>query len=187
MKSVKSINKTLNDYIKEAKFDMVSYFIILGILIVVEIILYILYGKPVAICFLFLVLAHFLFTTDKITSYNNVLRINKYLISNQLENKIGNIIFWNEKNYFLTDNYILLVKTFKVHCIDYKDIKTISKRIERKLNKHSGTNEFLTIELKDNKKYNILIWTTFLIGEEYKDISEFLIEKNSKIEVIENH
>lgn len=187
MKNVQLINKTLNDYIKEAKDDMVLYFIILGILIVVQIILYILYGIPVVICFLFLVLAHLLFTTDKITSYNNVLRINKYLISNQLENKIGNIIFWNEKNYFLTDNYLILVKNFKVHCIDYKDIKTISKRIEIKLNKHSGTNEFLTIELKDNNKYDILIWTTFLVGEEYKDISDFLIEKNSKIEVIENH
>lgn len=187
MKNVQPINKTLNDYIKEAKDDMVLYFIILGILIVVQIILYILYGIPVAICFLFLVLAHLLFTTDKITSYNNVLRINKYLISNQLENKIGNIIFWNEKNYFLTDNYLILVKNFKVHCIDYKDIKTISKRIEIKFNKHSGTNEFLTIELKDNKKYDILIWTTFLVGEEYIDISEFLIEKNSKIEVIGNH
>ena len=186
MKDVKLTNKTLYDYIKEAKSDMILYFVILGILIIVQIILYILYGIPVAICFLFLVLAHLLFTTDKITSYNNVLKINKYLINNQLENKIGNILFWNEKDYFLTDNYILLVKKFKVNCIDYKEIKVISKRIEIRLNDRSGANEYLTIELRNNKKYDILIWTTFLVGEEYKNISEFLIEKNPEIEVIEN-
>ena len=183
MKNVKPTNKTLYDYIKEAKSDMILYFVILGILIIVQIILYILYGIPVSICFLFLVLAHLLFTTYKITSYNNVLKINKYLINNQLENKIGNIIFWNEKDYFLTDNYILLVIHFKVNCIDYKEIKTISKRMEIIVNKHSGANEYLTIELRNNKKYDILIWTTYLIGEEYKDISEFLIEKNPEIEV----
>lgn len=186
MKNVNTTSKILNDYIKEAKSDMILYFIILGILIIASIVLYILYGISVAVCFLFLVLVHLLFTTDKIVSYNNVLKINKYLINNQLENKIGNIIFWNEKNYFLTDNYILLIKSFKVHCIDYKNIKTISKRIEIKTNKHSGVNEFLTIELKDNKKYDILTWTTYLTGEEYKDISEFLLEKNPKIKVIEN-
>ena len=186
MKDVKLTNKTLYDYIKEAKSDMILYFIILGILIIVQIVLYILYGIPVAICFLFFILAHLLFTTDKIVSYKNMLKINKYLINNQLENKIGNIIFWNEKNYFFTDNYILLVKNFKVHCIDYKNIKTISKRIKIRTNKHSGVNEFLNIELKDNKKYDILIWTTYLVGEEYKDVSKILIEKNSEIKVIEN-
>ena len=93
MKNIKQTIKTLNDYIKEAKTDMILYLIILGILIIAQVVLYILYGIPVAICFLFLVLAHFLFTIDKIASYNNVLKINKYLINNQLENKIGNIIF----------------------------------------------------------------------------------------------
>ena len=183
MKNVKESLKTLNDYIKEAKFDMILYFIILCILVILQVVLYILYGIPVAICFLFLVLVHLLFTTDKIALYNNVLKINKYLINNKLENKIGNILFWNEKNYFLTDNYILFVKNFKVNCIDYKDIKTISKRIEIR---YKGVNEYLIIELNDDKKYDILIWTTFLVGEECKDISELLIEKNSKIEVIEN-
>ena len=80
----------------------------------------------------------------------------------------------------------MLVKSFKVHHIDYKDIKIISKKMEIRVNKHSGANEFLTIELKDNKKYDILIWTTYLVGEEYKDISKLLIEKNPKIKVIEN-
>ena len=186
MKDVKLTNKTLYDYIKEAKSDMILYFAILGILIIVQIILYILYGIPVAICFLFLVLAHLLFTTDKIISYRNVLKIKKYLFDNCLENKIGKIIFWNELNYFLTDNYIIIVKKFKVDCISYQDIKTISKKIDIKISKHSGVNEYLTIELKDNRKYDILIWTTYLVGEEYKDISEFLIEKNPEIEVIEN-
>ena len=183
MKNIKPTTKTLNDYIKESKSDMILYLIILGILIIALIVLYILYGIPVAICFLFIVLAHLIFTTDKIASYNNVLKINKYLINNHLENKIGNIIFWNELNYFLTEKYILLVKNFKVHFIDYKGIKTINKKTEIR---RKGANEYLTIELKNAKKYDILIWTTFLVGEEYKDISEFLIEKNSNIKVIKN-
>ena len=74
MKDVKLTNKTLYDYIKEAKSDMILYFAILGILIIVQIILYILYGIPVAICFLFLVLAHLLFTTDKIISYSILMK-----------------------------------------------------------------------------------------------------------------
>lgn len=186
MKNVKQTVKTLNDCIKEAKSDMILYFIILGILVIAQIVLYILYGIPVAICFLFLVLAHLIFTTDKITSYRNVLKINKYLINNHLENKIGKIIFWNEKNYFLTDNYILLVKSFKANCVSYQEIKAISKRVDIRISDHSGASEYLTIELKDDKKYDILIWTTYLVGEEYKDISEFLMEKNPKIKVIEN-
>ena len=143
MKNIKPTKKSLNDYIQEAKSDVILYFVILGILILALIILYILYGTPVAICLLFLVLGHLTFTIDKIISYKNVLKINKYLINNQLETKIGNIVFWNEKNYFLTDDYILLVKKFEVNCIDYKDIKILSKRMEIK---PSGVNEFLIVE-----------------------------------------
>ena len=51
MKNVKESLKTLNDYIKEAKFDMILYFIILGILVISQVVLYILYGIPVAIFF----------------------------------------------------------------------------------------------------------------------------------------
>ena len=79
MKNVKESLKTLNDYIKEAKFDMILYFIILCILVILQVVLYILYGIPVAICFLFLVLVHLLFTTDKIALYNNVLNRHFFL------------------------------------------------------------------------------------------------------------
>ena len=42
------------------------------------------------------------------------------------------------------------------------------------------------IELKNNKKYEVLTWPTYLVGEEYKDISDILLDKNSNIEVIAN-
>lgn len=67
--------KTFNDYLLEVKSDMILYFVILAILIGVLIILYMLYGVQGAICFIFLLLAHLIFTLDKITSYRNILKI----------------------------------------------------------------------------------------------------------------
>lgn len=148
--------KTFNDYLLEVKSDMILYFVILAILIGVLIILYMLYGVQGAICFIFLLLAHLIFTLDKITSYRNILKIEKYLIDNKLENKIGNILLWNEKNYFLTDNFMIIVKKNKVNCFSYQDIKSISKRVDIEISKHSGMQEYLTIELKNNKKYEVL-------------------------------
>lgn len=177
-------DKKINDYVVETKSDMFLYLIILVILIITAVILNVLYGEAVLYTFIAFVLFHLFFTFDKITSYRNILRIKKCLVNNNLENKIGNIIFWNEKNYFLTDNYVLIVKGLKVDCISYQDIKSISKRMDINFGKHSGAQEYLTIEVSSGKQYDILTWSTYLVGEEYKDISDILLEKNSKIDVI---
>ena len=181
---MKKQEKTFNDYLLEVKSDMILYFVILAILMVALVILDMLYGIKGAICSLFLVLAHLIFTLDKVTSYRNILKIEKYLIDNKLENKIGNILFWNEKNYFLTDNFMIIIKKKEVNCFSYQDIKSISKRVDVEISKHSGMQEYLTIELKNNKKYEVLTLSTYLVGEEYKDISDILLDKNSDIYVI---
>ena len=44
---------------------------------------------------------------ERINAYSNIKLIKAYLVNNNLIDKIGTIDFWNEKNYFLTKDYLL--------------------------------------------------------------------------------
>ena len=48
------------------------------------------------------------------------------------------------------------------------------------MGKKSKYEEFLTI-VTNNNEYEILIYTTIMVEEEYKDISEYLLDKNPNI------
>ena len=94
-------------------------------------------------------------------------------------NDIGRIFFWNNQEYMITDNYFIIINKKKVIHFQYNDIEELYKKTNYK---HGGLNEYLYIRLKNNEEYKVLIWTTFLVNEEYKDISEYLLSKNKSIE-----
>ena len=50
---------------------------------------------------------------ERINAYSNIKLIKAYLVNNNLIDKIGTIDFWNEKNYFLTTNYLIIVNNKK--------------------------------------------------------------------------
>ena len=93
-------------YIKKNKNDIIVYFIVF---VVVTIILFII-GKITNFYYIML-LDIFLINSclSKIGTKYNLKRIEKYVYSNNLHNKIGKIEYWNNHNYFLTQKYIILV------------------------------------------------------------------------------
>lgn len=178
-------NKNLNDYIEMAKYDIMLYLLLF--LIITGVIVFYFYKTKIWF-YLFIPFVLFVVFLSKISTYINLLSIRKYLLNNNLIEKMGNIIFWNYKNYFLTDNYFIIKRTAFVDCFSYKDILEIYK--EKKItlkSKYSSISEYLHIRLKNGNQHKILIDTTKLVNEEYKDITNILLEKNSNIKIIEKY
>ena len=111
----------------------------------------------------------------------NLNKIDKYLKDNDLVNKIGKIEYWNEKNYFLTENYVIIFVDKKVRIFSYSDIASISKKNDVKLKSYSRLDEYLAIMLLNDEQYSILLYITVLTNGKYKDISDFLLNKNNNI------
>lgn len=111
----------------------------------------------------------------------NLNKIDKYLKDNDLVNKIGKIEYWNEKNYFLTENYVIIFVDKKVIIFSYSDIASISKKNDVKLKSYSRLDEYLAIMLLNDEQYRILLYITVLTNRKYKDISDFLLNKNNNI------
>ena len=88
------------------------------------------------------------------------------------------IKFWNEEYYILTDNYII-IKNKKITHFEYNKIKKIKKT--KKYHHRGGYDIYLNITLQNKEEYKILIYTTSLVNEEYKDISGFILEKIDKL------
>ena len=86
----------INDYIKIAKTDIYVYIIIL--ILISLILLFISY--KVNWYYLMIFCIAFPFTIiNRILTYRNLKNIKNYLIENSLLDKIGKIVFWNEKNF----------------------------------------------------------------------------------------
>ena len=68
----------------------------------------------------------------------------------------------------------------EIHSFKYSEIERIFKESYVELSKHSYSQEHLHIIANDND-FKILISTTVLVGEDYKDISDYLIKKNPNI------
>ena len=115
----------------------------------------------------------------------NLNKIDKYLKDNDLVNKIGKIEYWNEKNYFLTENYVIIFVDKKVRIFSYSDIASISKKNDVKLKSYSRLDEYLAIMLLNDEQYRILLYITVLTNGKYKDISDFLLNKNNEIYCLE--
>lgn len=172
-------NKTVDEYVNIAKTDILVYIIMLTL--ITFILLFISY--KVNWFYLMIFCIAFPFTIiNKILTYRNLKNIKKYLTENSLLDKIGKIFFWNEKNYFLTDKYIITSEYNITSLYKYDDILKISKRKNTVLNsKHSYYEEYLIITFKDKEQIELLVYTTALVDEEFKDITEFLLNKNKNI------
>ena len=168
-------DKSINEYIIEAKYDILVYLLFFIIIITIAAIFsfYASHWSPIVFSFIFV---YFVF--GRIVSYKNIKKIEKHLINKKIINNIGKIVFWNEQEYMLTDNYYIIVNKRKVVHFQYDDIKELYKKINYR---HGGFNEYLYIGLKNNQEYSVLIWTTFLVNEEHKDIREYLLSKNKNI------
>lgn len=121
---------------------------------------------------------------ERIDTLLTLKKIKSYLVENNLLDKIGNIDYWNDRYYFLTDNYMIIKQNKIIDAFKYSEIERIYKESYVELSKHSYSQEHLHIVVNNND-FKILISTTVLVGEDFRDISDYLIEKNPKIIVDE--
>ena len=177
-------NSIFEKYINENKNDIIVYFIVL---LVITIVLFII-GKVINFYYI-LLLDIFLVNAllSKINVKGNLKQIENYIYDNKLDKKIGEIEYWNDCNYFLTCNCIILLENKLINIIPYNKIKTISYENKITLSKISHIDRILYITLDNNKKYNFLVHSTLLVNEKTKDIGLYLKSKNDKIKIIENN
>lgn len=172
--------KTIDEYVTIAKYDIIVW-IFVTILLTIGLLIY--SYKQDFYDYLFFLMIPIFFSFSKILTYINVKMIKNYLIKNNLIQKIGKIYFWNDKNYFLTDNYMIILNKIKIVHFEYDDITEIYK-INEITGRHSiGMDEYLNIKLKNNNVYKVLISSTKLVDETTKDITEFLLKKNPNINI----
>ena len=175
-------NKTIDDYIIEAKTDIYVY------IIVAFIILFFLLFFSYKVKFYYLLIVSifpFLSIFTKIEVYHRVKRVKQYLIKNSLLDKIGKIDYWNNECYFLTENYMIFITKKSIDIFSYSDIKEIEKEINYKVGSsvsHTSPTDYLHIILNDNRQYKVAINIgANLVNEDVRDISSYLLEKNKKI------
>ena len=173
---------TIDEYIDIGKYDIFVYIIITIILFII--LLYIGY-KNNFYYILLLDIIMIIRIIERIDTYHTLKEIKAYLIKNNLLDKIGNIDYWNERYYFLTDNYMIIKQNKEIFSIKYSQIKKIFKERKLKLSGYSNYKEYLNIITNDNE-FKILIISTILVGEDYKDISDYLIKKNANIIIDKN-
>lgn len=175
-------NKTIDDYIIEAKTDIYVY------IIVAFIILFFLLFFSYKVKFYYLLIVSifpFLSIFTKIEVYHRVKRVKQYLIKNSLLDKIEKIDYWNNEYYFLTENYMIFITKKSIDIFSYSDIKEIEKEINYKVGSsvsHTSPTDYLHIILNDNRQYKVAINVgANLVNEDVRDISSYLLEKNKKI------
>lgn len=172
-------NKTVDDYIGIAKTDVIFYFV-LAIIIFVGLLIFSLFIKFYYVIFVSLVMVFPIIS--RIVTYYNLKTIKEYLVEKDLLSKIGKIDYWNEKYYFLTENYMIIKQNKMIYAFPYSEIKKMHKENNFKLGRYSRYQEYLHLVLNDYE-FRILTYSTILVSEDYKEIDKYLLEKNPNIEI----
>ncbi len=169
-------------YIKENKNDITVYLIVL---IIVSIVLFII-GKITNFYYI-LFLDIFLISAllSRVNARKNIKQIEKFIYDNKYDEKIGKIEYWNEFNYFLTENYIILLENKMIEVIPYNKIKSICYENKINLGYIGHIDRNLYVILENGNKYKFLVHSTLLVNEKTKDIGIYLQTKNKNIEIIE--
>lgn len=178
MKNNEKKKLTLDEYINIGKSDIIVYVSVTLILLIIFLYVGIKYNVYYYLFFVGLIIIGR--TYERIETLVTLKQIKKYLTDNNLLDKIGNIDYWNEKYYFLTDNYMIIKQGKEIYSFNYSEIERIYKESNLVLNKHSRSQEYLHI-IVGNNNFIILIYSTVLVGEDFKDISDYLIKKNPNI------
>ncbi len=173
---------TINEYIDIAKWNIVIYVIVSVIVLLIFLYIGIKYNFYYHLIFIGIMII--VKIGERIDTYFALKKIKSYLVDNNILDKIGNIDYWNEKYYFLTDNYMIIKQDKVIYAFKYSEIERIYKESYTRLGKHSYSQEYLHIVTNDND-FKVLVYTTILVGEDYKDISYYLMEKNPNIKVDE--
>ena len=178
MKNKEKKKLTLDEYIDIGKSDIIVYICVTFILLTIFLYVVIKYNVYYYLFFVGLIIIGRSY--ERIDTFVTLKQIKKYLTDNNLLDKIGNIDYWNERYYFLTDNYMIIKQGKEIYSFKYYEIEKIYKENNLVINKHSRSQEYLHI-IVGNNNFIILVYSTVLVGEDFKDISDYLIKKNPNI------
>lgn len=178
MKNKEKKKLTLDEYIDIGKSDIVVYLCVTLNLLIIFLYVGIKYNVYYYLFFVGLIIIGRSY--ERIETFVTLKQIKKYLTDNNLLDKIGNIDYWNERYYFLTDNYMIIKQGKEIYSFKYSEIEKIYKENNLVINKHSRSQEYLHI-IVGNNNFIILVYSTVLVGEDFKDISDYLIKKNPNI------
>lgn len=167
--------KTIDDCVKDAETSLSFPIILIIILLIISI------WTEYRYILLFFVLVILFYIANQLEVRKTIKRIKKYLINNNLIDKIGNVYFWNEKDYMITDNYFIILEDNKINVFKYEEIEKIYKKTFVRLSQVGSVEKYLYIYLKNGEEYEILINSTLVRSEEFMDISDYLISKNPNI------
>ena len=182
MKKKEKKKLTIDEYIDIGKGDITVYVFVTIILLAISLWFGIKYNFYFHLLFIGLIMIGRV--SERIDTLFTLKKIRRYLVDNNLLDKIGNIDYWNDRYYFLTDNYMIIKQKKEIFSFKYSEIERIFKESYFELSKHSYSQEHLHIIVNDND-FKILISTTVLVGEDFRDISDYLIKKNPNIIVDE--
>lgn len=182
MKKKEKKKLTIDEYINIGKGDITVYIIVTIILLSISLYIGIKYNFYYYMIFVGILMIGRI--VERIDTLLTLKKIKNYLIDNNFLDKIGNIDYWNDKYYFLTDNYMILKQNKEIYLFKYSEIEKIFKESYVELSKPSYYKEYLHIIVNDDD-FKILIYTTILVGEDYRDISDYLLEKNPNIKIDE--
>lgn len=182
MKKKEKKKLTIDEYIDIGKGDITVYVAVTIILLAISLWFGIKYNFYFHLLFIGLIMIGRV--SERIDTLFTLKKIKRYLVDNNLLDKIGNIDYWNDRYYFLTDNYMIIKQKKEIFSFKYSEIERIFKESYFELSKHSYSQEHLHIIVNDND-FKILISTTVLVGEDFRDISDYLIKKNPNIIVDE--
>lgn len=178
MKNKEKKKITLDEYIDIGKSDIIVYVSVTLILLIIFLYVGIKYNVYYYLFFVGLIIIGR--SCERIETFVTLKQIKKNLTDNNLLDKIGNIDYWNERYYFLTDNYMIIKQGKEIYSFKYSEIEKIYKENNLVINKHSRSQEYLHI-IVGNNNFIILVYSTVLFGEDFKDISDYLIKKNPNI------
>ena len=182
MKKREKKKLTIDEYIDIGKGDITLYVTIAIILLAISLYFGIKYNFYFHLLFIGLIMIGRI--CERIDTLLTLKEIKSYLVDNNLLYKIGNIDYWNNRYYFLTDNYMIIKQKKKIYSFEYSEIERIYKESYTELSNHSYSQENLHIVVNGND-FKVLIYTDILVGEDYRDISGYLIQKNPNIIVDE--
>lgn len=176
----KQNEKSVDEYIAIAKADIFVYVFVSLLFLagagVIALMTEWYYGFGLYVLLLFVLPR----VPEKIATYFRLKQLKQYIFDHNLQDSMGKIDFWNEKNCFLTEKYMIILFHKKILHFPYEDIE---KMYEQKTFGRSSSfiQYHLHLVLKDKQEIEILIYTTFLVGEEVRDISKYLLDKNGAI------
>ena len=189
MKNTKE--KTIDDYIAvEIWYRFFGWCVYL---IIFFVFLYLTFNVDLRIGFIaFIIFLWIIF----LTTYNIIIiyhkkKIKKYILSQNLINKIGKILYWynheqganSDHDFLLTENYIIVLCKRKITHFKYEDIVSIKMKesYQHTTNYLNQKNE-LYVTLIDGRIITMVVYDGVSVAR-FKDVSTILLEKNKKIKV----